>query len=331
MSLKPPLLQHQQPPPQGDQDHDFEITIRFSASLPDLLLSIPASLNANTATLKQLIRSRLPDAHAKHRIRLIHAGKALVDDVPLTVSLKRNVSRPPSRIGTPGPYDDRPNGAAAGRPGDGRGENGKGKQPMRDPPSQSRIYIHCSIGDIVLSTAELAAEAAIAATAQPTEGQDGDQAGDPNQQQAAPTTTTTTPAPRGFDRLLNAGFSAAEVQSLRLQFLAIQAHTHTPDTMPSPNTLRNMEDRWLDNSTGADGDLGAQTGSTGAAGIGGEDDAQAGALDDIIWGTAMGFFWPIGCLVWGVREEGIWSQRRKMAVIVGFLLNVGLGIIRYTG
>ncbi|KIX97192.1 uncharacterized protein Z520_07306 [Fonsecaea multimorphosa CBS 102226] len=337
MSLKPPSLlqQHQRQPPQGEQDPDFEITIRFSASLPDLQLSIPASVNANAATLKQLIRSRIPDAYAKHRIRLIHAGKALVDDVPLTSSLKRNVSRPPSRIGTPGPYDERSNnGAATARgnnnagDGGGKGDTGKGKQPVRDPPSQSqsRIYIHCSIGDIVLSAAELAAEAAIAAAAQPTDDQDveEDKAGDRNQQ-----TTTTTPAPRGFDRLLNAGFSAAEVQSLRLQFLAIQAHTHTPDTMPSPNTLRNMEDRWLDNSnsTGAaNADLGTDT-----TAVLGDDDAQAGALDDIIWGTAMGFFWPIGCLVWGVREEGIWSQRRKMAVIVGFLLNIGLGVIRYTG
>ncbi|OAP59674.1 hypothetical protein AYL99_06972 [Fonsecaea erecta] len=337
MSLKPPhLLPHQQrqpsPSPHSTQDYDFEITIRFSASLPDLLLSIPASLNANAATLKQLIRSRIPDAYAKHRIRLIHSGKALVDDVPLTISLKRNVSRPPSRIGTPGPYDERSKGAARGNGAtDGKADNDvKGKQPVRDPPLQSRIYIHCSIGDVVLSAAELAAEAAIAAEAQPTEGQDGEEdnkVADPNQQ----TATTTTPAPRGFDRLLNAGFSAAEVQSLRLQFLAIQAHTHTPDTMPSPNTLRNMEDRWLDNSTGANADLSAEApASAGTTGIG-EEDAQAGALDDIIWGTAMGFFWPIGCLVWGVREEGIWSQRRKMAVIVGFLLNIALGMIRYTG
>ncbi|OAG40828.1 hypothetical protein AYO21_04905 [Fonsecaea monophora] len=343
MSLKPPLLsvpsRHHQHPrddhqQQQQEDYDYEITIRFSASLPDLLLSIPASLNANTATLKQLIRSRIPDAYAKHRIRLIHAGKALVDDVPLAASLKRNVSRPPSRIGTPGPYDERSNGsvAAGNSGGERRLELGnKGKQPVRDPPAQARIYIHCSIGDIVLSAAELAAEAAIAASAKASEDQDEDTTAATNaaQQQQQ---TTTTPAPRGFDRLLNAGFSATEVQSLRLQFLAIQAHTHTPDTMPSPNTLRNMEDRWLDNSTtGANADLGPDTAAGSAAGIGGDDDIQAGALDDIIWGTAMGFFWPVGCLVWGVREEGIWSQRRKMAVIVGFLLNIGLGIIKYTG
>ncbi|KAK5260523.1 hypothetical protein LTR40_004008 [Exophiala xenobiotica] len=292
MSLKVPTSSHLPAP-----DDDLDLTIRFSASLPDLLLTIPGSTNyANTATLKQLIRSRIPNEYAKHRIRLIYAGKALADDVPLKVSLKRTVSRPPSRIGTPGPYDDsysRLNGAANKDKDKDNGKEGKGKVVVRDPPAQSRIYIHCSIGDIVLSAAEIAEEAATS-----------------------------------FDRLLNAGFTAAEVQSLRLQFLAIQAHTHTPDTMPSPNTLRNMEDRWLDNSN-ASADPGALDDGAGASFA--DDDGQVGALDDMIFGTAMGFFWPIGCLMWAVREEGIWSQRRKMAVVVGFMLNIGLGLVRYTG
>ncbi|KAI1611756.1 DUF2407 C-terminal domain-containing protein [Exophiala viscosa] len=310
-------------PTHSQINDDLDLTIRFSASLPDLLLTIPGSRNANTATLKQLIRTQLPKQYAKHRIRLIYAGKALVDNVPLTVSLKRNVSRPPSRIGTPGPYDTEAHVGA--------GKNGKdtvkGKAPVRD--QTQRIYIHCSIGDIVLTPTELAEEAATAAAQSDTvkDGDDNDEHGDKPQSQ----TTTTTPAPRGFDRLLNAGFTSAEVQSLRLQFLSIQAHTHTPDTMPSPNSLRNMEDQWLDNSnSGSDPD--GLAGAAGAgAGFGGSDDEQSGALDDMIFGTAMGFFWPIGCLLWGVREEGIWSQRRKVAVVVGFMLNVGLGLIRYTG
>ncbi|KIW44707.1 uncharacterized protein PV06_03159 [Exophiala oligosperma] len=308
--------------PSFNEDNDLDLTIRFSASLADLLLTLPGSLSANTATLKQLIRSRLPNEYAKHRIRLIYAGKALVDDVPLAASLKRTVSRPPSRISTPGPYDDSNGGA-----------KNKGKLAVRDQPNQARIYIHCSIGDLVLSAAELAEEAATSQNATTeSEAADGSAApaasGQQHQDQQGQQ-TTTTPIPRGFERLLNAGFTAAEVQSLRLQFLAIQAHTHTPDTMPSPNTLRDMEDRWLDNSN-AGGEAGTLSDGMGG-GMPTEDDGQVGALDDMIFGTAMGFFWPIGCLMWGVREEGIWSQRRKMAVVVGFLLNVGLGLIRYTG
>jgi hypothetical protein len=315
MNLKPPTSQHQQ---NDDEDYDFELTIRFSASLPDLLLSIPGSLHANTATLKQLIRSRIPDEYATRRIRLIYAGKALVDEIPLDISLKRNVTRPPSRIGTPGPYEE--SNGTGGRAGVGR-DAVKGKLAIRDPPSQSRIYIHCSIGDLVLSKEDVAAEVAAAQA-----GSEGEEKKDVTSRQQ-PQQTTTTPAPRGFDRLQNAGFTPSEIQSLRLQFLAIQAHTHTPDTMPSPNTLRNMEDRWLDNSTTEGGMLGGSTTLDGST----DEEAQAGTLDDMIWGTVMGFFWPIGCLMWGIREEGIWSQRRKMAVVIGFMLNIGLGIIRYTG
>ncbi|KAK4937867.1 hypothetical protein LTR10_021588 [Elasticomyces elasticus] len=314
-------------PTQPQNNDDLDLTIRFSASLSDLLLTIPGSPNANTATLKQLIRAQLPTQYAKHRIRLIYAGKALVDDVPLTVSLKRNVSRPPSRIGTPGPYDE----SAAGKNVPLRDtSSAKGKTPIRD--QTQRIYIHCSIGDIVLTPTELAEEAATAAsTATAQDGTDTNQYGSGGNSDATKAQTTTTPTPRGFDRLLNAGFTAAEVQSLRLQFLSIQAHTHTPDTMPSPNTLRNMEDQWLDNSNSGSDPDGLAGGAGAGAGFGGSDDEQAGALDDMIFGTAMGFFWPIGCLLWGVREEGIWSQRRKVAVVVGFMLNIGLGLIRYTG
>ena len=298
MSTLQPPSQHGTHP----NNDTFDLTIRFSASLPDLLFSIPTSLHATTSTLKQQIRSRLLPEYTNRRIRLIHAGKALADDALLSTSLKRPLSRPPSRTPTPAPYDS-----------DGTPIKGKGKAPLRDPPLLSRIYIHCSIGDVELSTSDLAAEAALA------------QANEPGEDTTAPAqdAETTTPTPRGFDRLLTAGFSATEVQSLRLQFLAIQAHTHTPDTMPSAEELRIMEDRWLDNSNSAT-----------SGGMGGglaDDEGQAGALDDMIYGTAVGFFWPIGCLMWAVREDGIWSTRRKMAVVVGVVLNIALGLVRYTG
>lgn len=306
--LQPPTNTHR--PPNDNDNETLEVTIRFSASVPDLPLSIPFTTNATTSTLKQLIRTFIPAEYKDRRIRLIHAGKALLDDAQLRTSLKIP-SRPPSRVATPGPYESSDPANPSSKT--------KGKAPIRDTPSfQPRIYIHCSIGDVVLSPAELSAEASLAEREALEDHNGNGETTDPDAGG-----NNTTPAPRGFDRLLTAGFSAAEVQNLRLQFMAIQSHTHTPDTMPSPNTLRDMEDQWLDNSN-ATGD--------GAAGLGGtsDEDAQAGALDDMIWGATMGFFWPIGCLVWGTREEGIWSQRRKMAVVVGVVLNIGLGFVRYT-
>jgi iron-sulfur cluster assembly 1 len=95
--------------------------------------------------------------------------------------------------------------------------------------------------------------------------------------------------------------------------------------MPSPNTLRALEDRWMDNDANATG-VGSDAAGAGGGGVG---DDERGALRDLVWGVIMGFFWPVGCGVWLVREEGVWSFRRKAAVAVGFGLNLVLGVVRF--
>lgn len=296
-------------PPDSDPEL-LDLTIRFSASLPDLLLSVPEPSISTTSALKQLIRTHLPADLSKRRIRLIYAGKSLADAASLSSSLRLPSSRSPSRPSTPLP-DHATSSSSA-----------KGKAPVRDPPSLSRIYIHCSIGDVTLSAQDLAEEARLATKHNLSTGTHIKSPTD----SAAPISdaaTNTVPAPRGFDRLLNAGFTLPEIQSLRTQFLAIQAHTHTSAEMPSPTTLRELEDQWLDNSNEA---------SAAAAGGGGgfvDDEGQAGALDDMLWGAVMGFFWPLGCLSWLCREEGVWSRRRKVAVVIGVVVNAGFGGIRW--
>lgn len=278
----------------------LDVTIRFSASLPDLLLSVPDPTVSTTSTLKQLIRSHLPPELSNRRIRLIHAGKSLVDSTSLSSALKLPSSRTPSRPSTP-----LPDHAAFS-------SSAKGKTPIRDPPSLSRIYIHCSIGDVTLSSQDLADEARLAAKT--------NNASTTNETSFTDASATTAPTPRGFDRLLTGGFTRSEVQSLRRQFLAMQAHTRTSSDMPSPTTLRRLEDEWLDNSNEAarDPDEGGLI-----------DESLAGALDDMLWGAMMGFFWPVGCLWWLCREEGVWSRRRKVAVVIGVVINAGFGGIRW--
>ena len=142
---------------------------------------------------------------------------------------------------------------------------------------------------------------------------------------------TTTPAPRGFDRLLSAGFTPAEVSALRSQFFALQSMSHTPDTMPSAAELRELEDRWMDEGSGAMAVGGGGGGPFGA--LGGDDDGgfgtgSHGVLDDMLWGAVMGFFWPIGCAMWLRREEGVWSWRKGLAVFVGVVINAAFGAMR---
>ncbi|KAF2850932.1 hypothetical protein T440DRAFT_75141 [Plenodomus tracheiphilus IPT5] len=325
------------------------LIIRFTASVPDLPLSLYAPRTTATLSLKQLIRQHLPPDHAAARLRLIYAGKVLADTEPLSRSLRLPPPPPPPpRDGT---YNE-----------NGPGSKSKGKQPLKatptieygtttDIPSEAKkYYIHCSLGD-ALSPAELASETALAQnteialksqyeTSSSQQGKNSNTAIDNSSSSNATNTnrrrssTTTVPQPQaqGFDRLLSSGFTASEVAMLRSQFQTNLSFTHTPDTMPSPSQMRVLEDRWLD-SGGNDPSsslAGSADGAAGDAGWGAGFAVEEGGLDDMLWGYMTGFFWPLGSLVWGFREEGVWTRRRQVAVVMGVLINAIFGFMRWS-
>ncbi|KAJ9623406.1 hypothetical protein H2203_005665 [Taxawa tesnikishii (nom. ined.)] len=287
-----------------------DLVIRFTTSIPDLVLHIASPQSISGLSLKRQIRQELPSSVADNRLRLISSGKVLADTTALSKSI--NIPAPPPRLNTD---------ATSSR------DKGKSKAPLRaspPPASVSRVYIHCVIGD-ALTPEELASEAAAAAVADEalvTKAQPAQP--DVAQTEAAINTTTSSSAPRGFDRLLSAGFNAAEVATLRTQFLAIQAHTHTPENMPTGDELRALEDRWLDSDAG-----GNTANAGGGADIGGAG-SEDGGLEDMLWGNIMGFFWPIAALFWLMREEGVWTRRRQIAVLSGMLVNLTFGFLRLT-
>ncbi|KAK3056957.1 hypothetical protein LTR09_001995 [Extremus antarcticus] len=281
----------------------LDLVIRFSTSNPDVILSIPSPSTTSALSLKQQIRAELDEPASTSRLRLIHSGKVLLDTEALSRTLHITLPPPPRA-------DDNAS----------KSDKAKGKQPLRPPPLQAaRVYIHCSVGDVLTPT-DLAAEVEAAAKADAALLSASTDATEPAQSVGhnASTTTSTTPAPRGFDRLLTTGFTPAEVATLRTQFLAIQAHTHTPDTMPSGPELLTLEERWLDNghSPSAGGEEGGFT----------SDDS--GGLEDMLWGNLIGFFWPVGAMFWLMREEGVWTRRRQVAVLSGFLVNITFGFLR---
>lgn len=300
-------------------DQLLELIVRFTQSLSDVTLQISSPRTTTTLSLKQIIRTHLPPAYNNRRLRLIYAGKVLSDKDALFASLNLAAHR------------------------NQRGEekvDRKGKQPLRDGsggaggPPPLKLYIHCSIGD-ALSTKELtdeasAAEAAEEALKAPSSGTRPNSSSDArhSQEGGAAANRSTSTAPRGFDRLLTTGFNATEVAALRSQFLNVLSHTHTPDTMPTGAELQRLEDRWLDsdantaNNTAAGGADGENAETWGA------DDGRA--LDDFLWGNVIGFFWPLGALVWGFREDGVWTRRRQIAVFTGLLINVVFGFARLT-
>lgn len=272
------------------------LTVRFTTSIPDLLLDISDPEETSVVALKHLIRSKLEPPTSKHRFRFIHSGKLLKDDDVLSAVLK--IPAPPPPRADP---------------------KGKGKAVDLPPP---RVYINCSIGDL-LTSAELSAETFAATATTSTNKSKKTARNDAKDGSPSRPQTTTTPAPRGFDRLLSGGFTPAEVNQLRLQFLSIQSSIHTPDTMPSPETLRRMEDSWIDDNAGN-----TATGTVNGGFDFGDDGLGGGALDDILWGNIMGFLWPLGSIGWMVRESGVWSRRRQIAVFTGFVLSLTFGMLR---
>lgn len=326
------------------------LIIRFTASIEDLPIFIHHPRTTTTLSLKQLLRPNLPPDHVAARLRLIYAGKVLADTAPLSTSLKLP---PPPRL-RPLP----PSGGTNIENEHGLESKSKGKQPLKDvqtaeygiafeiPAEANKYYIHCSLGD-ALSAAELDSEATLAQNTEISlkSQYESSQAStsrrrtststinnDDTRRRRSSTTTAHVPQAQGFDRLLSAGFTPAEVASLRSHFQTNLSFTHTPDTMPTPQQMRVLEDRWLDSSandpssslTGSDG-----TG-TGDAGWGAGFAVEEGGLDDMLWGYMTGFFWPLGSLVWGFREDGVWTRRRQVAVVMGVLINTIFGFMRWS-
>lgn len=98
--------------------------------------------------------------------------------------------------------------------------------------------------------------------------------------------------------------------------------------MPSHSELLILEDRWLEQNSASGGegivDVQGEVASGWAGGGGGD----GGALEDVLWGTVIGFFWAVGAVAWLVREEGVWSRRRSTAVIVGVSINLAVCALR---
>lgn len=333
--LKPPSPPIPQPPP-------LLLTIRFSAAIPDLELDIPHPSSTTVISLKHLIRARLSEPNSQRRLRFIHGGKILPDNAVLSSVLRPPPPPPPSSpspslLGSSYGYSSDPqrkgvnSSISVGADTDASSKGkGKGKSiPGRPEPSQ-RIYVNCAIGDS-LTTSELAAEASAAAAPPPTQTHpfppSSPHGASPLPLSPGTPQRSTSSAPRGFDRLLSAGFTAAEVNALRLQFRSIHSARYTPDTLPSPDTFRRMEDAWIDDN-GSSVPTSASATPLGGNGTDSDEVGLVALVDVMIRGVITGFMWPLGSAGWLVREEGMASGRWRFMVGVGVLFSVLIGIIR---
>lgn len=290
------------------------LTVRFSTSIPDLLLDVPHPSRTTIAALKHLIRSRLEQPTSQRRLRFIHSGKILADNAIVGTVLK---PLPPP------PKDDQADVKGKGKAVEGR--------------DAQRVYVICSIGDL-LTDAELENEKRKAEEPVPDEALTAPTSPlPPGSRPSGAGGEHHDRGPRGFDRLLAAGFTAAEVNQLRLQFRSIQEARHTADTLPSPDTLRSMEDAWMDNNnagvSAAAGGPSTEDGGAldGAAGGLGDEFGLAGVLDLLLKGMFIGFVWPLGAIGWLVRDEEKIPKRMRVFVYFGFVLSLLIGTIRVIG
>ncbi|KAF4589859.1 family UPF0645, transmembrane [Ophiocordyceps camponoti-floridani] len=262
----------------------LHLTIRFSSSIPDLDLDIASPERTTVLSLKHLLRSRID---SRSRLRLIYQGHILPDPCALSAVLR---PLPPSAQ-----QDDDNNAGAS-----------KGKAVA----ALLRIYVNCSIGD-ELSEEDLVAEEA-AADDPPAYVDPGHNAGSSGRQ------TRTRPRPRGFDRFLHAGFTASEISTLRAQFTLIQSSRFLPDSMPSPDSMRSLEDAWIDSNAGPMPTTTAMI----------EDDGSiASYVDILIRGLAIGFFFPLGTFTWLLRGD-VWNDKWRVFVAFGVILSVAIGVVK---
>ncbi|KAG7285437.1 hypothetical protein NEMBOFW57_010064 [Staphylotrichum longicolle] len=340
----------------------LHITIRFSTALPDLHLDIPSPQQTTVVALKHLIRGRLAaDAEAEAnstesppsssnqptpaaqaalaRLRFIHNGRILPDASVLSSVLKAPPPPPISHHADPkgksrADAPPHPQQRHWRRPL--RGRPRRRSHPCLRPATSTAIPLPLSL-PAPLGATHPASRLQVTTTNLP-------------HPQATTTTTTdnTTTAtgtaaaaaarPIGFDRLLAAGLTPPEISTLRSHFRAIHTARFTPDAMPSPDTLRRMEDAWLDNDSQHLPTTTFQDHS-GAGGAGGDGDAEgAEAVDDVyglsavagplIKGMLIGFVFPLGVVGWLGKEDGVWSRRMQVFVVFGVLLSVSVGLVR---
>ncbi|KAJ1483611.1 DUF2407 C-terminal domain-containing protein, partial [Baffinella frigidus] len=129
--------------------------------------------------------------------------------------------------------------------------------------------------------------------------------------------------PRGFDRLLRAGFTQSEVDFLRAQFHARRGHGAARLTEIEAVEL---EEDWLE-QTQQDRD------QEGMGGVGGErrferemDMVGEGTQADMILGLVMGFVFGVIMLFW-IWERGI-PRRQKLGILCGIGANLMMGMVR---
>jgi DUF2407 C-terminal domain/DUF2407 ubiquitin-like domain len=280
---------------EGVELDSIQVIVRFAHAHPDTSINIAEPNLVPIAALRSLIRVHLPLNQARCRLRLIHLGRLLRDSDAVSSCLGRS-----------------------------RGPLQEDSASANDDKSNSRTYIHCSIGDALTEDElqkEKEEEEAFSRKLQKKRVQTHStfEASGLASKVSAFEEPTVYVQPQGFERLLAQGFTQDDLAALRASFLSVLAQSRTASQMPTGDELRLLEDRWLD-STAFESYSDEDHYFDDGGGI-------AGA-DQRILGFVIGFFWP-AVAIWAFCEPEMWSEAHRNGITLGVLCNMVLGCLRY--
>ncbi|KAE8542165.1 hypothetical protein D1P53_001648 [Cryptococcus gattii VGV] len=221
-----------------------QVTIIFSNTHHS---NLPLSITPTTSIsqLKSLVRSSLPGELEGRNLRLIHSGRMLSDGVrivPWVEAMEERVRRQ-AEGAVEGVVREVKGRGRGGGLEDGGEEEGDGEKEM--------IWIHCIVGG---------KEEGIKAE--------------------VPEVAPAMPRRRGFDMLLDSGFSPDDVAHMRRQFYEGRGE-EVPDDANTGDLndehARALEEQWIE------GDLNADTATTSAEGV----------YMSILHGLLVGFLFPL--------------------------------------
>ncbi|KAF5100952.1 hypothetical protein D0Z00_001083 [Geotrichum galactomycetum] len=257
-----------------------QFIIKFSdSSLADLALDIEDVSKVSVSSIRRQIRETVGGKTSNRRLRLIHNGRLLNENI--------NIARDVAKVSVKGKEIS---------------NNHISSSNNNNNNSPKRIYIHCSVGDI-LDANELLRE---------------------NELDKKAVVKSTGPELRGFDRLRNAGFTDTDINVLRQQFTSMnggaaaaaagRSGTGDPIAIPSAvqeEELTRLEEQWINTGVTEDN----------AANASGNDH-----LEDLT-GLLIGMFLGVMSLLF-LKEGGLFTARQRRFILGGVFINFLFALVR---
>lgn len=262
-----------------------QLIIKFSdSSLDDLALDVEDISKVSVSSIRRQIRETVGGKTTNRRLRLIHNGRLLNENT--------DIARDVAKVSVKGKEIN-------------SSQITGGSSNINSSSSPKRIYVHCSVGDI-LDANELLRE---------------------NELDKKAIIKSTGPELRGFDRLRQAGFTDTDINVLRHQFTSMnggaaaaaagaagRSGTGDPIAIPSATQeeeLTRLEEQWINTGVTEDN----------AANASGNDH-----LEDLT-GLLIGMFLGVMSLLF-LKEGGLFTPRQRRFILGGVFINFLFALVR---